>query len=111
MTTSRSPLARLVVALAALALVASTARAPEDGGKKEKEGKSDPPAPKAAITHHRATIGSKPITYTATAATIDLQNDQGEPTARVFYVAYTADGMGDASRRPVTFCFNGGPGS
>jgi carboxypeptidase C (cathepsin A) len=69
-----------------------------------------PPAPAAAVSHHRMTVGGKPIAYTATAGTIDLKNGKGETEARMFSVAYTADGP-DAKQRPVTFLFNGGPGS
>ena len=69
-----------------------------------------PPAPKPAITHHRITLGGRVIPYTATAATIDLKDAKGETIARMFSVAYTGEGP-DAKARPVTFAFNGGPGS
>lgn len=58
-------------------------------------------------THHQATIGGRPIAYTATAGTLTLRDNEGKPTASMFYVAYTT---GDP-RRPVTFLYNGGPGS
>jgi carboxypeptidase C (cathepsin A) len=70
-----------------------------------------PPAPSPAVTHHRITIDGKPIAYTATAATIDLENDKQEVTGRMFYVAYAEEGVSDVRTRPVTFIFNGGPGS
>ncbi len=61
-------------------------------------------------TRHTATIGGRPFPYVATAGTLTIRDDDGKPTASVFYVAYTAgDGVG--SRRPVTFLYNGGPGS
>jgi len=69
-----------------------------------------PPAPKPAVTHHRITLDGRPIAYTATASTIDLKDAKGETIARMFSVAYTGDGP-DAKSRPVTFAFNGGPGS
>jgi carboxypeptidase C (cathepsin A) len=69
-----------------------------------------PPAPKPAVTHHRITLGGRAIAYTATAGTIDLKNAKDETIARMFSVAYTAEGP-DAKSRPVTFAFNGGPGS
>ncbi len=69
-----------------------------------------PAAPAAAVSHRRLTLGGKPIAYTATAATIDLKDAKGETDGRMFYVAYTAEGV-DAKQRPVTFLFNGGPGS
>jgi carboxypeptidase C (cathepsin A) len=66
-----------------------------------------PIAEQRQATRHQATIGGKPLAYTATAGTLTLRDDEGKPTASMFYVAYTT---GDA-RRPVTFLYNGGPGS
>ena len=60
----------------------------------------------AAITHHVATVNGIPIPYTATAG----HPSSSKPAAKVFYVAFTADGM-DATTRAVTFFYNGGPGS
>jgi carboxypeptidase C (cathepsin A) len=65
----------------------------------------------AAITHHTATIGGRKIAYTARAGhlvTIDMSN--AKPAAKIFYVAFTADDTKPTSR-PVTFFYNGGPGS
>jgi carboxypeptidase C (cathepsin A) len=65
----------------------------------------------AAITNHTLVIGGKTIPYTATAGhlvTVDPSSSQ--PTAKIFYVAFTADGA-DHTIRPVTFFSNGGPGS
>lgn len=65
----------------------------------------------AAITHHTLAINGASISYTATVGhlvTTDLYSAQ--PAAKIFYVAFTADGA-PASSRPVTFFYNGGPGS
>ncbi len=62
------------------------------------------------VTHHQAVIGGRTIAYTATAGTLTVRNDEGKPTLSMFYVAYTADG-GQGAARPVTFLYNGGPGS
>ncbi|MGA9852431.1 MAG: peptidase S10 [Gammaproteobacteria bacterium] len=71
------------------------------------------PAPKEekVTTQHSVTINGQTIKYTATAGTLLLRDDKGNPTASVFYVAYTKDGVGDTKHRPVTFLYNGGPGS
>ena len=61
----------------------------------------------AKASRHQVTIGGRPIAYTATAGTLTIRDDDGKPTASMFYVAYTT---GD-DRRPVTFLYNGGPGS
>ena len=63
-----------------------------------------------AITHHSITLRGRRIAYTARAGTLVLRDDNDAPTASVFYVAYTADGA-DPRTRPVTFFWNGGPGS
>lgn len=67
-----------------------------------------PPRPEQTASTQR-TLGD--LEYTATAGTLNLVDDKDQETASVFYVAYTADGVDDPSQRPVTFCFNGGPGS
>ncbi len=63
------------------------------------------------VTHHSVTVQGKTINYTATVAQMPLKDAAGETEAHIFYMAYTLDGVADASKRPVTFCFNGGPGS
>jgi carboxypeptidase C (cathepsin A) len=68
------------------------------------------PAVPTAVTHHSARIGGRIISYTATAGTIVLTSAKDEPAASMFYVAYTAGGLGPTARRPVTFAYNGGPG-
>ncbi|PZR59531.1 MAG: peptidase S10 [Candidatus Meridianibacter frigidus] len=67
------------------------------------------PPEKRSVTQHAVSIDGRRIPYTATAATMLLRNEQQSPIASVFYTAYVA--TGDSSRRPITFCFNGGPGS
>jgi carboxypeptidase C (cathepsin A) len=71
------------------------------------------PAPSAgdAVTHWTDTVDGRVIPYTATAGTIALKDDKGDVTANMFYVAYTEDGVADLSHRPITFLYNGGPGS
>ncbi|MBZ9820031.1 S10 family serine carboxypeptidase-like protein [Mesorhizobium sp. CA4] len=65
----------------------------------------------AAITHHVATVNGISVSYTATAGhLVAVDPSSSKPAAKVFYVAFTADGM-DATTRPVTFFYNGGPGS
>lgn len=59
-------------------------------------------------SRHVVQIAGRAVTYTATPGTLTIRDDDGKPTASVFYVAYTVDG---AAKRPVTFLFNGGPGS
>jgi carboxypeptidase C (cathepsin A) len=70
-----------------------------------------PPEKPLAVTHHTVTIGGRPITYTATVGTLTVNKRDETPGARIFFMAYTQDGIKDLSVRPVTFVFNGGPGS
>jgi carboxypeptidase C (cathepsin A) len=81
--------------------------------KKEDEKKKEEKKPeeKMVQTKHTIKIGGQEIKYTATAGTILLKLEDGTPKASVFYIAYTKDDVSDTAKRPVTFTFNGGPGS
>jgi carboxypeptidase C (cathepsin A) len=84
-----------------------------------------PPAPKDHLveTRHTCTIRGKQISYLVTTGTIVLKEEaeksgaqvgvsEGEkPKASFFFIAYTLEGVTDKTRRPLTFSFNGGPGS
>lgn len=83
---------------------------------KKDEGSGDRkerPEPKevSSVTRHSIEVGGRMLSYTATAGTTLLRDDEGEPRASIFTIRYVLDGVADASRRPLTFCFNGGPGS
>jgi carboxypeptidase C (cathepsin A) len=62
------------------------------------------------VTHHQISVNGKMLTYTATAGRLPIKRGDGKIEAEMFFVAYTLDGQ-DAGRRPLTFAFNGGPGS
>jgi carboxypeptidase C (cathepsin A) len=70
-----------------------------------------PPEEKTSQTQHTVRIAGQEVKYTATAGTLVQKKEDGTATASIFYVAYTKDGAGDPARRPLTFSFNGGPGS
>jgi carboxypeptidase C (cathepsin A) len=63
------------------------------------------------VTKHDIKVGNRTLRYTVTTGVMPLKNAAGDTEARVFYMAYTADGAGDKSQRPLMFSFNGGPGS
>ncbi len=69
------------------------------------------PEEKSSVTHHRARVGGEEIAYTATAANYVIKADDGTPKATFFFVAYTRDNTPDAAKRPLSFVYNGGPGS
>ena len=62
------------------------------------------------VTHHTITVGGKSLAYTATTGRLPLKRADGKIEAEMFFIAYTLDGQ-DAAKRPLTFSFNGGPGS
>jgi len=75
------------------------------------EAKKEVPEQAPVVTHHEIHVVGKTLRYTATAGMMPLKNnDTGEVEAHIFYIAYTLDGQ-SADRRPLTFSFNGGPGS
>src|SRR5215469_13977567 len=78
---------------------------------KPKEEKKPAPEEKTVQTKHSVRIGGQEIKYTATAGTMVLKLEDGTPKASVFYIAYSKDDVSDPAKRPVTFTFNGGPGS
>lgn len=92
-----------------------------DEKKLEEKKEEKPKAVDNLVTSkHSIKIKGRTIKYTVTAGTMVLKEEsadrekeaEGEkPRAQVFFVAYTKDGVGDTSKRPLTFSFNGGPGS
>ena len=73
--------------------------------------KPDSARPEVSITKHSITIGGKLIHYTATAGTILLKDEKEDSVALLGFTAYIKDGETDAGNRPITFAYNGGPGS
>lgn len=133
--------ARFLPIAAALALLATPLLAQPAGDKPKPDDKSSDPRiavyPEApSVTHHTITVDGEPIHYTATAAVLTLTDRESKPTANIFYVSYRrtlesnedfekklaawkdAGSTGepptnfpDPATRPLTFSFNGGPGS
>ncbi|MEQ8762396.1 MAG: peptidase S10 [Planctomycetota bacterium] len=65
-----------------------------------------------AVTQHTLELeGQEPIHYYATTGYKQLRSDSGEEKAKIFFMAYTRSDQGSESDRPITFTFNGGPGS
>ncbi len=93
---------------------------PEEEKKEEKKEEKPKPVDKLVESKHSVTIGGVEIKYTVIAGTMVMKEEtpdrekesEGEkPRAQIFFIAYTQDGVEDKSRRPITFSFNGGPGS
>ena len=83
---------------------------PESNEATDKEEHYDVAEVPPVITHHQATVNGKTLNYTATTGRLPIKREDGKIEAEMFFVAYTLDGQ-DAGRRPLTFAFNGGPGS
>lgn len=73
--------------------------------------KKEAPKEEAVVSDHTINIGQTNLAYQATVGTQLLNDNQGNPKASIFYVAYTKNNTGELRNRPITFCFNGGPGS
>jgi carboxypeptidase C (cathepsin A) len=111
-------------ALAALmAMLLATAAAAADGAPagdvptQEARDAADEPSPDVAAAsveelaqpvRRSIRLNGQTLAYTATPGTLTIRDDEGEPTASMFYTAYTVQSR---APRPVTFLFNGGPGS
>ena len=70
-----------------------------------------PPEETSSETRHTITVGGKPLPYAAVAGTMLLKNEEGTPKAAIYYTAYFRSDVRDAAARPLSFAFNGGPGS
>ena len=95
------------------------APSPSPSGQKGGAGRSNGATPPAAEAHRlppdsttrqTLTLPGRTLNFTATAGSIRLFDDKGEPQADIAYTSYQLDGTDHASR-PVTFLFNGGPGA
>lgn len=94
-------------------------------GKDGKDAKDDKDKdPKASVTEHEITLDGQVVRYRVTAGLSPLMDDKLKTKARVFSTMYERlsdakdkDGQAitmaaqDASKRPITYAFNGGPGS
>jgi carboxypeptidase C (cathepsin A) len=114
----------LAVTLLSLALLSALpATAQERRGRPQRLERSDktaaeapkyePPKPeeRTVTTHHQITLGGSTIAYTAVTGTLLLKEEDGRPKASIFFTYYARDGVKDLARRPITYAFNGGPGS
>ncbi len=81
----------------------------ESGAAASKAEEHGRPEEKPSATHHKITVNGRVLQYTATAARMAIKTDEGKTEAEMFYVAYTLENAG--GKRPLTFAFNGGPGS
>ena len=70
-----------------------------------------PPVPPPVETAGQVTINGQTINYTARTGYMTLKDESGKAKANIFYVYYSKTGVSDLTKRPITYTFNGGPGS
>jgi len=113
-------LSGLAVALAVTPVLAEEAKTNSPPSKAEAKAKEETkPSPatipdaatKPVISTNTVTIAGEAVTYTVETGMLPLLKNDGVTRASVFYIAYTREGQTNKAMRPVTFCFNGGPGS
>jgi len=102
------PPAALAVAVLAVAALPARADEPQPDAKKEAPA---PAPPRSFTSEHRLQTGGTDLAYTATAEEIQLHDADGKPTASFFTISYVKKGVTRPEDRPVTFVYNGGPGS
>lgn len=68
------------------------------------------PPEQSSVTEHTVVVDGQEIPYRATAATMHLLGDDNEPIGSLYYTAYERTDV-DSAERPLSFIYNGGPGS
>lgn len=92
--------------------VAAHAQEPPAPAAAETPAKQEPPAPPQSFrTQHAADFHGTRVAYTAIAGETILKDKDGKEEAAIFSISYLMDGVADPATRPVTFLWNGGPGS
>jgi carboxypeptidase C (cathepsin A) len=99
-----------VAALSPSSAVARVAQAQEAQQPQARVEYFGPAEDSVSVTSHTIRIGGQDVRYTATVGTIPIRVDNNQVAAKMFFVAYTRDGV-DAATRPISFLYNGGPGA
>jgi carboxypeptidase C (cathepsin A) len=106
----RIPYLLAVLALCAGGVLAQRGPAPQTAPASAAEPTPVPPE-SGSVTEHDLALDGRTLHYTATAGTLLINDEEDKPYCSVFYVGYTLSGTTDPRTRPVTFLYNGGPGS
>lgn len=88
-----------------------TAAAQPQAAPQPKPSPTAQPEEPPVVTKHTINAGNRTLNYTVTTGFMPIKNREGETEAKIFYMAYTLDGVANPKDRPLMFSFNGGPGS
>ncbi len=104
------PVSRIVLrwSLLVICLISATRAHAEDPPKKPPEAALDKDHVRRTATTH---VGGQELAYDTVAGTLPLKSEDGKEKARIFFTAYFKSGVTDVAKRPITYIFNGGPGS
>jgi carboxypeptidase C (cathepsin A) len=69
------------------------------------------PEPTLSVTSHSVKVKGQVINYKATTGYMLMRDEDGKPKANIFFIYYAKEGVADPKTRPITYTFNGGPGS
>jgi carboxypeptidase C (cathepsin A) len=105
------PVGGLLALLAALPLAAAEPAATNAPAAKPGAAAIPDASNRPARITNAVTVAGARVAYTAETGMLPVLNTDGTSRASIFYVAYTRQDVTNAAARPVTFCFNGGPGS
>ena len=101
----------MVSVLSAMNLTAQTLKESEHSSTSQTKADTTLTKPQKSVTNGMVTVEGTRIDYQAVAGTLVLKNKKDEPTCSMFYVAYFKSNESNPAKRPVTFIYNGGPGS
>jgi len=82
-----------------------------EGVERRKDTPTSPPLPDPIVRTNEVVFAARRLAYTTTTGMLPVRNDKGETEANLFFTAYTLTGPEGGAHRPLTFTFNGGPGS
>ena len=100
---------RVSLVMTALILLFTSVLRAQNG--ENKEGNKPIPEAEVSTTKNTIKINGQSVSYTTTAGTLLLRDENDKPVALHGFTAYTRDGVSDTRTRPITFAYNGGPGS
>jgi len=106
----RKALVLMILMLVALVPAADARQRGEAQASDRTQAAAPVPDEQSSVTQHSIVVDGQTISYTATASTMHLTDDDGEVTGNLYYTAYTRDDV-DPATRPISFIYNGGPGS